>query len=161
MHGWVGDVVLRVNGAFVPHVDALGYRLATIGIGRKAEFEVLSRNKKYVVSIALASAPETVPRDERKISGRSPFAGARVANLSPAVASEIGLKSDAKGVVVLGILRGSPASRFGLRARDIVREINDEKIQSSQQFQDIAAERTRYWEYTIERKGRLIRQVVR
>ncbi len=156
-----GDVILRINGALVPHVDALGYRLATIGIGRKAEFEILSRNKKHIVSIVLASAPETVPRDERKISGRSPFAGARVANLSPAVASEIGLKGDAKGVVILGVLRGSPAGRFGLRARDIVRKINDEVIKTSRQVQDIARERSRYWKYTIERNGRLIRQVVR
>jgi Do/DeqQ family serine protease len=157
----VGDVVLKINGYSIQHVDALGYRLSTTGIGQVAEFEVLSRGVVENRSIRLTVAPETTPRDERRIDGRSPFSGARVANLSPALANEIGLRGNLNGVVVLGIRRGSPAARFGLRARDIVREINGEKVASSRQLAEIARERGRYWRYTLERGGRLIKQVIR
>ncbi len=157
----VGDVILKVNGNSVQHVDALGYRLATVGIGRSAEFEVLSRGKLKRLTIALASAPETIPRDKREIVGRSPFTGAIVANLSPALAVEIGMRGLKKGVVVLDIRRGSSASRFGLRRLDIIRLVNGEEIKSTRQLDEISSERPRYWKYTIERGGRLIRQIVR
>lgn len=157
----VGDVVLKINGYSIQHVDALGFRLSTTGIGQTAEFEVLSRGVQDSLSIRLAIAPETTPRDERRIKGRSPFSGARVANLSPALANEVGLRGNKTGVVVLGIRRGSPASRFGLRARDIVREVNGEKVKSSRQLEELSGERSRYWRYSLERGGRLIRQVVR
>ncbi len=111
----VGDVVLNVNGNQIQHVDALGYRLATIGIGKVAEFEVLRRGAIKTLKVALSSAPESTPRDDRTIKGRSPFSGITVANLSPALASEIGMRGDKKGVVVLSVQRGSLAARFGLR----------------------------------------------
>ncbi len=157
----VGDVILSVNGHPIQHVDALGYRLSTTGIGHTATFGVLSRGRKKSISIKLATAPETVPRDKRAIKGRSPFAGTVVANLSPALANEIGFRGSETGVVVLKVQRGSPASRLGLRSKDIVREVNGERVVSSVQLEDIAKERRRYWEYTLERGGRLIRQIVR
>ncbi len=45
--------------------------------------------KAREVALALDSAPETTPRDERLIDGRNPFAGALVANLSPRLAEEL------------------------------------------------------------------------
>lgn len=156
-----GDVVLKVNGGSVQHVDALGYRLATVGIGREAVLDVLSRSSNRKIKIMLSTAPETIPRDELLIQGRSPFSGAKVANLSPALAREMGLRGSAKGVIVTSIRRGSTANRLGLRPRDIVRQVNGEKIKSSRQLDEIAGNRSRVWKYTLERKGRLIRQVVR
>ena len=156
-----GDVVLKVNGASVQHIDALGYRLATVGIGQEAILEVLSRSSRKEIAILLATAPETVPRDERLIKGRSPFAGAKVANLSPALAREVGLRANANGVIILSIRRGSTANRLGLRPRDIVRQVNGEKVKSAQQLDELASVRARVWKYTLDRGGRLIRQVVR
>ncbi len=157
----VGDVILKVNGNAIPHVDALGYWLSTIGIGRKATFEILSRERRKTVTITLSTPPETVPRDQREIKGRSPFSGADVANLSPAIAAEIGLRGKDKGVVVLNIRRGSLASRFGLQPRDIVREVNGEIVKSTRQLAEIVASRPARWRYTLERGNRIIRQAVR
>ncbi len=157
----VGDVVLKVNGYDIPHVDALGYRLATIGLGSNAEFEVLSRGRRKNIELTLATAPETTPRDERLIEGRSPFSGATIANLSPALSNELGLRGKLSGVVVVSIRRGSTASRLGLRRHDIVLRVNEENVKSSRQLEEIASDQSRYWEYTLERGGRKIRQVVR
>jgi Do/DeqQ family serine protease len=156
-----GDVVLKVNGGSVQHVDALGYRLATVGIGREAVLEVLSRSSTKEISILLAKAPDTIPRDERFIKGRSPFSGATVANLSPALAREIGLRGSVRGVVVLSIRRGSTANRLGLRPRDIVRQVNGKKVKSARQLAELTSTRARVWKYTLDRGGRMIRQVVR
>ena len=52
--------------------------------------------------MALQTAPDT-PRDEIIIRSRSPFSGAKVANLSPALADELQLDSADQGVVILDV----------------------------------------------------------
>src|SRR5690606_29865484 len=80
-----GDVVLIVDGIQIEHPDALSYRLATRRIGEVAEFEVLQRGKKAYLSVNLAKPPEGEAGSRLIIEGKSPFSGATVAELSPAL----------------------------------------------------------------------------
>ena len=54
------------------------------------------------------------------IKARSPLTGAKVGNLSPALADELRLDPSAEGVVVLEITNGSPAQRLGFQRGDVV-----------------------------------------
>lgn len=149
-----GDVVLAINGTLLEHLDALGYRMTTVGIGNEAEFTLYSRGKSRTEKIALAPAPETVPRDQINLPRNSALGGATVANLSPAVAQEIGGNPDKQGVVVLRVARGSPAAQNGLRPRDIVRAINNQTISSTKQLSRSATEMGNRFEMVVERNGR-------
>jgi S1-C subfamily serine protease len=156
-----GDVILTLNGAPIEHVDALGYRLATQPIDSTAELLVLSRGKEHPVQVKLIRAPEGNSAEEILIRGRSPFAGATVAELSPRLAQRLGLRTETKGVTILGIDRDSPAARLGLKPGDIVREVNGDEIDSADKLQQVAEQQTRWWKFTLERDGRLLRQVLR
>ena len=59
-------------------------------LGGKVELGVVRGGKESKVAVALETAPES-PRDEIVIEARSPFLGAKVANLSPALADELRL----------------------------------------------------------------------
>ena len=155
-----GDVVLALNGMPIQHPDALGYRLALQPIGSTALLKILRQGQEHEVSVRLARPPADIARP-LTIDGRSPFAGTRVARLSPVLARRLRLPSDSEGVAVLDVLRGSPAARFGIRPRDIVREVNGHKITDAQSLQQAAAEDTRWWRFTIERDRRLLRQTLR
>jgi len=157
----LGDVVLEIDGRSIEHVDALGYRLATAGIDREVALRVLSRNKSRELTISLKEAPEDPPRDLRLIGGRSPFTGATVANLSPRVSQELGLRGSANGVVVMEVDRGSPANRFGLRPKDIIVSINEFEVESTEQLDELSRTRQRGWRYELERDGKRYRQAVR
>ena len=157
----LGDVVLELDDKRVEHVNALGYRLATAGIGRSVGLKVLSRNEERILNITLEPAPENPPRDEIVLEGRSPFAGAKVANLSPRVAIERGLRSSRTGVVITEITPRSPASRFGLRANDIFLELNSEIIRDTRQLSEITNRRFNGWRYTLERNGQRFTRVIR
>lgn len=157
----VGDVILAVNDRKVDHPDALGYRLATVGIGNRAKLTILSNGRKRVRDIRLAEAPETVSRDELVIKGRNPFSGIKVANLSPAVAEELGIDGNKRGVIIEGVHRRSFAFRYGLRPKDIIRSINNRKILKTQELRRIVGSGEPVWEFVIERKGRLLRQRIR
>jgi len=156
-----GQVVLAVNGVAVEHPDALGYRLATVGIGGTARLTVSAAGKEQELTLALDRAPETTPRDERLIEGRNPFAGAVVANLSPRVAEELRMPASAAGVVVREVNRGSPAARIGLQPRDIIVELNGTEVASTEILAALAAENPAIWRVEIERDGQRIRQFFR
>jgi len=156
-----GDVVLAMNGAPIEHPDALGYRLATLPIGSEAALTVLSQGRERTLSIVLARAPEGASTAEIVIDGRSPFAGAKVAALSPRLAQRLGLRSETRGVAVLEIARNSPAASFGLRPRDIVHEVNGEAIDSAEKLRDVAMSQARWWRFTVERDGRVMNQILR
>lgn len=151
-----GDVVLSMNGTVIEHPDALGYRLATQPIGSTARLGVLSRGQERELALEMARAPDGGA--EVTIDGRSPFAGARVAELSPRLAQRLRLRADTTGVAVVEVARNSPAAELGLRPRDIVREVNGFRIDSAESLQQVAAQQTRQWVFAVERDGRLIRQ---
>ena len=80
--------------------------------------------------VALEALPET-PRNEVEIRSQSPFRGATVANLSPALADELRLDPQAVGVVVTAVADGSTAQSIGFQPGDIVVSVNNQKISQS------------------------------
>ncbi len=156
-----GDVVLSMNGSPIEHPDALGYRLATQEIGTVATLGVLSQGRERQVEIELVRAPEAASTAEIFIDGRSPFAGTKVAELSPRLAQRLGMRNVARGVAIVEIDRNSPAAGFGLRARDSVREVNGGELAKPEDLREAAMSNSRWWRFTIERDGRVMNQVLR
>ena len=149
-----GDVIVAINDKRIEHIDALGYRLTTVGIGNLAKLEVLSRGENKEAELTLTAAPETVPANETELPQRSVLGGALVANLSPALAQKIKMPGDKTGVVVLNVQRGSPAAANRIRPGDILREINEEPISRVADITPLIEEDSRRWIFVIERQGR-------
>ncbi|MEL6967300.1 MAG: DegQ family serine endoprotease [Pseudomonadota bacterium] len=156
-----GDVILQLDGKRVPHVNGLGYRLATAGIGRTVQISVRSRNRRKKLDLALAEPPENPPRDMRDLRGRAPFSGARVVNLSPRVAQELSLRGSPTGVMVLDVDPGSAAARFGLRPRDIIVEVNGRPVDTTRRLDRIVRRGSDFWDYIVQRGDRRFRRRVR
>ena len=152
-----GDLVLSIDDVPVDDPSAFNYRLATKGIGSSVRIAVLRDGKQYAATLPLEGAPETVPRDEIDIGGLSPLAGARVANLSPAVAEELSYDGNPEGVIVEVVTPGSAADEAGLAAGDVVLEVNGTTIDATRTLADACAARLRTWDIAIQRDGRVIR----
>ncbi len=86
-----GDLIAAVDGQSVDDPESFGYRLATKPLGGTAALALIRNGKPLSVTLALTPAPEIPPRDPVKLAGDSPFAGATVVNLSPAVIEDISL----------------------------------------------------------------------
>lgn len=156
-----GDVVLSLNGKPVESVGALDYRMATLSIGTNASFGVLSKGQQATMDIALERPPEGAKAAELTLRGRSPFSGAKVAELSPRLAQRLGLRTDVKGVTVVDVNRDSPAADFGFQPGDVVREVNGLTIDKAATLEQVAQQDTRWWRFTVERGGQILRQVLR
>lgn len=156
-----GDVVLTLNGTPVEGVEALDYRMATLSIGAGASFGILSKGQQQTVDVTLERPPEGAKSEQVMLRGRSPFAGAKVAELSPRLAQRLGTRTDEKGVAVVDVSRDSPAADFGFQPGDIVREVNGTTIDSAEKLAEVSQQNTRWWRFTVERNGQILRQVLR
>ncbi|HYD98425.1 MAG TPA: DegQ family serine endoprotease [Alphaproteobacteria bacterium] len=153
----IGDVVVAVNGREVDEPEALRYRIATQTLGSSAKLDVLRDGRRQSVALPVTLPPETPPRDKTLVEGRSPLAGATIANLSPALAEEMALgDSTATGVVVLSAVPGSPAGRLGLKPGDILLRLNDQPIDSVAGLKQAAGRAAGAWLLSIRRGDEVI-----
>ena len=123
---------------------------------------MLRAGKKLALPLKLAAAPETPPREAIRIKSRSPFQGAEVMNLSPAVIGGA-FAADRRGRDAARA-SSSPTSRrirspanFGVQKGDVVVEVNGAAIETTHDLEQAPAQRARYWDLTISRGGQLIR----
>ena len=151
-----GDVVVSVDEKPVQNPQAFQYRFVTKGIGGAAELGVLRKGEQVKTSIKLVAPVEDPPRDARDLTGRHPLTGAKVANLSPAVAQEVGMDDDAReGVVVIEVQDRTPAARIGVRRGDVVVAVNNEKVASVKQLVSVLAIGGAGWRLSVERGGKI------
>jgi Do/DeqQ family serine protease len=150
-----GDVIVAIDGQAVDDPNAFEYRFTTKPLGRTAQLGVLRGGREARLNIALETAPDT-PRDEVVIRARSPFSGAKIANLSPALAEELRLDSTAEGVVIVAIADGSQAQNFGFQRGDRVVSVNNERIVRTRDLERIAGQQHRLWRITIDRGGKQV-----
>jgi Do/DeqQ family serine protease len=150
-----GDVIVSIDGTMVDDPNSFDYRFATKPLGGSAQVGLLRQGHDVAVPIGLQTAPDT-PREEVEIHARSPFLGATVANLSPALADELRLDSQGQGVVIVGVADGSAAQSVGFHKGDIVVSINNQKIEKSTDLDRITRAGSRQWRITINRGGQQI-----
>jgi Do/DeqQ family serine protease len=151
-----GDVILAVDGHEAADARALLYRLTTQGLGGRARLEVLRGNRKATVDIALRAAPPAGKDDVRNLSGVHPFDGARVGNILPAVADELGLE-DEEGVVILSVRPNSRAARIGFQPGDIIQQLGRNKVETVSELEALVRERQQVWLVVLKRGNQTVR----
>ena len=157
----VGDVIVSINDREIPDVNALRFRIATLKVGGSAAIGIVRRGEVNTLSVALERAPEVPRRDVTLIEGANPYAGAEVANLSPALAEELSLDTELTGVIVLRVRRGAPADRVGLEPGDLLLKLNGQAIGSVSALRKMAAEEADGWRMEIGRNGRVLQLFIR
>lgn len=156
----VGDVIMAVNGKEVEDQAAFRYRIATIPVGSDIALEIARAGQKQNITFKLIAPPEDPPREETRIKGNNPLSGAVVANLSPAVSEEVGLRNAARGVVVLKLAEDAVASNLGLQPGDIIQSVNGHEIKSVKDAQEAVQKQARGWRINIRRGDNDIRLMV-
>ena len=132
----------------------VGALVATLPLGGTTEIEVQRGGKAMKLAIPLEEAPDT-NRNEIVITSRSPFQGARVANISPAVADELRL-DNSDGVVITELADDGTAANVGFKKGDVILAVNGVTINDTEDLQRVTRERNRLWRITVMRGGQQI-----
>ncbi|HEY7977058.1 MAG TPA: DegQ family serine endoprotease [Rhizomicrobium sp.] len=149
----VGDVVLEIDGNDVDDMQSLNYRITTHKPGDAPSFKVFSSGKERDVSVTLTAPPETMPRASATIGGRNPLTGAKVENLSPAVAVDLNMDESATGVVIVSVTPGTPAAGYGFQPGDIVRGLNGKEIHTVAELTAALTASQGHWTLVVDRGG--------
>jgi Do/DeqQ family serine protease len=147
-----GDVIVAIDGKPVESAQEFGFRVGTAQIGETRIVEYRRGPDSFESRFRLIAAPETVARDESALDRRSPLGGLTVANLSPAVAEEVGLAAEKTGVVAMAAEAGSPAQLF--KKGDVILEVNGKAISTVADLKLALAERQSRWSIGVERGAR-------
>jgi Do/DeqQ family serine protease len=155
-----GDLVLKVDGRDVFDPQTLKFRIASRPIGETTQFDLQRQGRPLTLRLPLEAAPETPPRSITELRGEHPLAGATVANLSPAFNDEIGFDQNLTGVVVTGLVPGSPAAFARVRPGDIVLNVNGSDVVDVARLQTLLR-RTGAWQIQLRRGTQLLNLVTR
>lgn len=141
-----GDIVLKVNGSDVTPDNTLSYIVANIKPGTKIPLDILREGKPMKLTATVGTRPtEEVlaqsqfnPQEDKDFDGKSDSPelkgirdalGISVIPLDPAIAAQLGLGSDIKGVVVDVAGQGT-AAQEGIRRGDVLVSVNYKSIAS-------------------------------
>jgi len=149
------DLIVAIEGQSIDDPNAFDYRFATRQLGGAAQIDVQRAGKTVKLTVPLETAPDT-NRDEIVLTGRSPFQGAKVANISPAIADELHLDSQTEGVVVIDLADGGTAASVGFQKGDIILAVNNQKIAKTSDLDKASKASARLWRITVVRGGQQI-----
>jgi Do/DeqQ family serine protease len=148
----LSDLIVAVDGQPIEDPNAFDYRFATRLLGGTAQFDVQRAGKTTKLTVPLEIAPD-INRNEIVLTGRSPFQGARVANISPALADELRLDVDSEGVVLIDLAEGEAAAILGFKKGDIILTVNSQKIARTSDLEKASRDAARLWRVTGVRDG--------
>jgi len=151
----LSDLIVAIEGQAVDDPNAFDYRFATRPLGGTAEIDVQRAGHLVKLSVPLETAPDG-GRNEIVLTTRSPFQGAKVANISPAVADEMHLDADTEGVVVTDIADDSTAANVGFQKGDIIVAVNSQKIAKTSDLEKATRDSSRLWRIKLLRGGQQI-----
>lgn len=128
----IGHAVVGINGELVRTNADYMARLGSSAIGDVLEFEVASENATRKVSLSVADlkiepATVVVPDDFRSIGGMV------VASISPGSPHY----GEMRGAVIQNVTAGGLAHNAGLRAGDVIIEVNQRAISDVGQISDL------------------------
>ena len=126
-----GDIIYAIDGKEVLDPASLRYRIATQPVGESVTLTIVRGGDAQNLKLDLAAPPENPPRQLTQLPNGSILAGVSIANLSPALAQELGAGLPERGVVVVAVPREAPAARTRFpRPGDIVESVNGQRVAS-------------------------------
>jgi serine protease Do len=124
-----GDVITRVDGEAMETTGHLRNAIAMKGASKSVEIELRRGSDTKKFSVKLGELPDNSPKTGSKAPQQGGGLGLELAPLTPELAQRFG--SDLKqGVVVVGVVPGSPAASAGLQPGDILLQVGKKKVKT-------------------------------
>lgn len=128
----IGDVITSFNGHAVATSKDLSRIVASTPVGETVTVRLTREGKVLNLSAKIGEMEEEGTGKTAKASTHESL-GLSVQNLTPQIASELGIQETA-GVVVTGVEPDSAAAEAMIQAGDIIREVNRKPVKNAAEF---------------------------
>jgi serine protease Do len=139
-----GDIVLRFDGTEIREMRTLPRVVADTAIGKQVPVVVWRSGREQTLTATVGELPEETqqaaatpgPQDRGGRPVEVPGLGLRVSSITPELRERFTLSAEAKGVVVVEVAPNSPAAERGIRAGDVVVEVQQEAVATPAELQE-------------------------
>jgi serine protease Do len=128
-----GDRVLAVNGRSIETYLQLLRRVAILAPGSEAKLTLRRGGQMQDVTVRLTERPAPETLEQIDSAESAPPLGLILRELNDTLATRLGIPAYS-GLFVSGVLPGSAGDQAGLKAGDLITEVNRKKIQDVRAF---------------------------
>ena len=129
-----GDIIQEFNNTKITSVRQLQREVAQGPINTPAKVTVLREKQPLSLTVVLGEQPtETAAAPSEEPAETAERFGFGVQDLTPALREQLKVPAG-NGVVVSGVEDDGPAAKAGLRAGDVIAEVNRERVRSAADF---------------------------
>jgi serine protease Do len=128
-----GDVVTEINGERVDDSNQFRLKVSMFAPGTTVNLRILRDGSEKTIAVKLIEYPNETAQKRGGDDGNGGSAaldGVSVDELDGQALRQLGLPSMTRGVVVMEVADGSPASMAGLQQGDVIQEIDHTRIAS-------------------------------
>lgn len=134
----VGDIITAFDGTAVTQPNKLSRTVADTPIGKKSTVDLIRDNKPMKAEVTVdtltdADAPEHKDKQADTKKSIDSNLGIKFEDLTVTTRNKYQLDKDSKGALITGVSRNSPAGDAGLKAGDVILQVNRSKIESAAQ----------------------------
>lgn len=124
-----GDLVTQIDNQKIEYgADVVDY-VSSQNIGSKVKVSYLRDGKPGSTTVTLGELPGS---DEERVADSGKL-GLGLQTLSPDIAQSLGLPGNLKGAVIADVVEGSPAARAGLKAGEVIVEVDRKPVASAEE----------------------------
>jgi serine protease Do len=128
-----GDVITEMNGERIDDSNELRNRIAIAGPNAKIDLTIFRDGETGKVSATLGElASKSASNGSARSEDSERTAGLVVEPLTPERARELRLGEDASGLLVRQVQPDGPAAEAGIRAGDVIQQVDGESVKSAE-----------------------------
>ncbi len=127
-----GDIITEIDGKRIKDTHELLRVVAAIPVGKKVPVRVVRDGKPHSFNLVIAERSDQKETAGLKMRDGEYF-GLSVQEITPQMAEYFGL-SEKSGVMVIAVKDGSPADEAGIKAQDIILQVNKVRISSMKDY---------------------------
>ncbi len=110
--------------------------VAGLGVGDTAEVKVLRGGETKTMEVKIGKRPLTLAAASESRQENEGEYGFQVSELTPEMAEQYNL-GNVNGIVVVGVQAGGKADKAGVKAGDLILEVNHGSVNSVSQFKQL------------------------